>query len=289
MSNYQFSDHPTPRSQSASLGKPAPVSAGSSKSALPLVAAALALAADGLPVFPCNAEKKPIVEHGFYNATRDPDVIRKMFARPGAALIGVPTGRASGWVVIDVDPRHDGHVWFSENKDKIPPTRTHGTMQSGLHLVFRNPSDVEIGNSNGRIAPGVDVRGTGGYVVVPPSAGYSVKHDGAPADMPQWLIGACLKPKPPKPPRSPNSHSPALPPASTYKLRGILRVILSSHEGTRNARTFWAACRLAEMVADQIISRDTALRLATDAAAHVGLSQAEAMRTAQSAFRTIGI
>ena len=43
--------------------------------------AALALAASGLPVFPCNGDKKPTVEGGFKSATRDPDVIREMFAR----------------------------------------------------------------------------------------------------------------------------------------------------------------------------------------------------------------
>ena len=45
-----------------------------------LTSAALALAASGLPVFPCNARRKPIVEGGFKSATRDPDVIRAMFA-----------------------------------------------------------------------------------------------------------------------------------------------------------------------------------------------------------------
>jgi hypothetical protein len=43
------------------------------------------------------------------------------------------------------------------------------------------------------------------------------------------------------------------------------------------------------MVAAHSLSRDMALRLTIDAAAHVGLSQPEAARTAESAFRTIGI
>ena len=73
----------------------------------PLTSAALALAARGLPVFPCNSDRKPIVEGGFKSASRDPELIGKMFARSGATLIGIPTGRASGRVVIDVDPRHD--------------------------------------------------------------------------------------------------------------------------------------------------------------------------------------
>jgi hypothetical protein len=151
-----------------------------------LTTAALALAADGLPVFPCNAIKKPIVDQGFKNATRDPETIRAMFAKPGAALIGVPTGHASGRVVIDVDPQHNGDAWLRKNKNRLPSTLTHGTPRGGEHLAFRDPPDVEIRNSQGRIAPGVDVRGTGGYVIVPPSEGYTIKHNGPLAEMPQW-------------------------------------------------------------------------------------------------------
>ena len=47
-----------------------------------LTTAALALAADGLPVFPCNSDKKPIVEGGFKSATRDPERISEMFSHP---------------------------------------------------------------------------------------------------------------------------------------------------------------------------------------------------------------
>jgi hypothetical protein len=164
-----------------------------------LTSAALALAASGLPVFPCNSGKKPIVDGGFKSATRNPDVIREMFARPGAALIGIPTGRASGRVVIDIDPQYGGNAWFLENKPRFPLTLTHGTPRGGAHLVFRDPPEVEIRNSQGHIATGVDVRGTGGYVVVPPSKGYTIKRNGALADMPQWLISACMKPEPPRP------------------------------------------------------------------------------------------
>ena len=67
---------------------------------------------------------------------------------------------------------------------------------------------MEIRNSKGRIAPGVDVRGTGGYVIVPPSEGYTIKHNGPLADMPQWLVTACLKPDPRPPP--PGPHRPPL-------------------------------------------------------------------------------
>jgi hypothetical protein len=184
-----------------------------------LTSAALALAASGLPVFPCNSDRKPIVEGGFKSATRDPEVIRAMFARPGAALIGMPTGRATGHVVIDVDPRHGGDAWLLENQNQLPATRTHGTPRGGEHLAFRDPPEIEIRNSQGRIAPGVDVRGTGGYVVVPPSKGYTIKHNGPLADMPQWLVTACLKPERPPPPRP--RHPPLAGDDTPYGLKAL--------------------------------------------------------------------
>jgi hypothetical protein len=91
--------------------------------------------------------------------------------------------------VIDVDPQHGGDAWLSANKSRLPPTLTHKTPSGGAHFLFRDPPEAEIRNSQGRIAAGVDVRGTGGYVIVPPSTGYSVTHNGALAEMPQWLIG----------------------------------------------------------------------------------------------------
>ncbi|MCL2429406.1 MAG: bifunctional DNA primase/polymerase, partial [Alphaproteobacteria bacterium] len=181
---------------------------------------ALALAARGLPVFPCSADKKPVIDGGFKSATQDPAVICEMFAREGAKLIGVPTGRASGRVVIDVDPQHGGNEWFSENKVRLPATLTHGTPRGGEHRVFRDPPNVEIRNSQGRIAPGVDVRGTGGYVIVPPSGGYTVKHNGGLADMPQWLIAACLKPERSPPPTRP-AHSPLAGDGTPYGLKAL--------------------------------------------------------------------
>ena len=168
----------------------------------PLTAAAIAM---GLPVFPCNAEKQPIVATGFKAATKERAQIAAAFDRPGAEMIGIPTGAASGLVVIDVDVKdgHDGRPWLEENMDVLPPTRTHKTRSGGRHLIFAMPTDVDIRNSAGRIAPGVDVRGSGGYFVAPPSPGYSVTDATEPAEMPRWLIRACLPPE-----RTPQPHRP---------------------------------------------------------------------------------
>jgi hypothetical protein len=194
-----------------------------------LTTAALELAAEGLPVFPCNSDKKPIVEGGFKSATQDPGVIREMFARGGAALIGIPTGPASGHVVIDVDPRHGGDAWLRENQNRLPSTLTHGTPRGGVHLVFRAP-DVGVRNSQGRIALGVDVRGAGGYAIVPPSEGYTIKHSGAPADMPPWLIKACLKPDPPPPPPPHPIRPPLVGDGTLYGLKALSEECAAIHQ-----------------------------------------------------------
>lgn len=166
----------------------------------------------GLPVFPCGANKRPVVETGFKAATSDAAEIAALFARPGAELIGMPTGRPSGLVAIDIDirPGHTGMDWLNANEYALPETRTHKTRSGGLHLLFRIPEGVEIRNSASRIAPGVDVRGEGGYIILPPSPGYAVADESEPAEMPLWLIRACLPPEPaPQPtptPRAPTRH-----------------------------------------------------------------------------------
>jgi hypothetical protein len=183
-------------------GNSYPQRAGQSGSALAEEAISI-----GLPVFPCNVDKEPLTKNGFKNASRDPAVIRRMFASRDAVLIGVPTGRDTGFVVVDVDTKNGarGDAWLDESGDDIPETRTHRTVSGGLHLLFLPPKDVEIGCSKGRVAPGVDVCGEGGYVIHPPSLGYAVVDEAPLAEMPQWLVEKCQRPPapPPAPPRPP--------------------------------------------------------------------------------------
>ena len=71
-----------------------------------------------------------------------------------------------------------------------PRLRVHETMSGGRHWVFRHAPGVR--NSAGKIAPGVDVRGQGGYIIMPPSAGYSIVSDVEPAEWPDWLLELIL-------------------------------------------------------------------------------------------------
>ena len=65
---------------------------------------ALRLAQKGNAVFPCDNDKKPFTAHGFKDASTDPDLIRRWWARWPDALIGVPTGIK--FCVVDVDLQH---------------------------------------------------------------------------------------------------------------------------------------------------------------------------------------
>lgn len=81
--------------------------------------------------------------------------------------IGIITGKNSGIVVLDIDPRHDGHL--SINGRKIPPTISVQTGGGGTHYYFQYPNDLDEIKSSVNILPGVDIRADGGMAYAPPS------------------------------------------------------------------------------------------------------------------------
>jgi len=134
-----------------------------------------------------------LTANGFKDATRDPHTIRKFFGNPDAILIGVPTGAASGFDVVDLDPRHGSDQWRVEHIADMPETRIHRTPGGGEHWLFIHAPGVQ--NSAGRLGPGVDVRGEGGYIVAA-GPGYCVVNDGDIAPLPNWLLEKTVKRKP---------------------------------------------------------------------------------------------
>src|SRR5688572_32726626 len=92
--------------------------------------------------------------------------------REVAGGIGLPTGKKSGIVVLDVDVDDGGLESLAKLERAVAPapkTARARTGGGGIHVFFRNPRGTEIRNSAGLLGPGLDVRGEGGYVVVPPS------------------------------------------------------------------------------------------------------------------------
>jgi hypothetical protein len=133
----------------------------------------------GWPVFPIGPKKIPRIKNWGPSASRDPAQIESWWRRWPEALVGVPTGRRSGLVILDVDtknPRAHGFDTLSDLGAAIlPDTPMAHTRSGGLHVYF-GWDGLEIRNSAGKhgLGPGVDVRGEGGFVIVPsPGSGYS--------------------------------------------------------------------------------------------------------------------
>jgi hypothetical protein len=163
---------------------------------------ALAVAAAGLPVFPCRpSNKRPLTENGFYDAATDPEQIERWWGEHPRALIGVPTGERSGFFVVDLDGVEHGGPCGLAAWDKLtashaaPPTRKHETPHGGIHLFFRHDPARPVTNRRGDLPDGIDVRGEGGYIIFPPSRlpdgrGWRVPENCETdeiADAPEWL------------------------------------------------------------------------------------------------------
>ena len=118
--------------------------------------------AETYPVFPCKPDKRPACQHGFKDASQDPEVVQRLFSLPGAALIGVPTGERTGLVVIDCDNGAATRHW---QETGLAQTRTHNTRR-GIHYLYRNDFDLPIKSGvNLEGVDGLDVRAEGGYVI----------------------------------------------------------------------------------------------------------------------------
>jgi len=147
-----------------------------------LVSKALEVAEE-YPVFPCDAKKRPVCEGGFKAATQDPTEVERLFSVPNAALIGMPTGEASGVSVIDIDIRDnkDGKQWKEDNQALLGNTRIAQTLSGGWHFYYLHRSGIR---NRAGIAGCVDVRGDGGYVIHPESNGYRWLNDEEFCDFP---------------------------------------------------------------------------------------------------------
>lgn len=146
--------------------------------------------------------KHPRTMAGLKDATTDQEQIFKWWHMWPTANVGIVTGEVSGLVVLDIDPRHGGN-------ESIKKLQTeYGTFQDkvfaktgggGWHILFAHPG-VKIGNVQGtpdrpgKLGPGLDIRGDGGYIVAPPShhaSGGVYSWGVAPTvglpDIPEWL------------------------------------------------------------------------------------------------------
>ena len=145
--------------------------------------AALKLAREGVAVFPVGADKAPRVSGGFHAASTVLKVVRAMPWDGDGVMIGCQP--AADEVVIDVDPRNGGDNTLALFP-ALPRTRTTKTRSDGRHYWLTIEPGTEM---RGKLGPGIDVKRHGkGYVVIPPSAGYSYVVRGRKAKAPAWLL-----------------------------------------------------------------------------------------------------
>src|SRR5215831_3834523 len=94
-----------------------------------------ALAASGVPVFPCLGTKVPACPQGFKDASTDLARVDELWRLYPGPLIGTPT--SIRFDVLDIDAKHpEARDWWAEHRSRLPATRTHRTRAGGLHLLF---------------------------------------------------------------------------------------------------------------------------------------------------------
>ena len=139
------------------------------------LAAALAYARRGWAVHPVRpGDKRPLLKDWPHQATTDPKTIEEWWARWPAANVALACGPSRLFVVdLDVKAGAAGPASWANLAARLGLgdllTPTGRTPSGGRHLFFAAP-DPPLGNSTGRLGPGIDTRGEGGYVLLPPSA-----------------------------------------------------------------------------------------------------------------------
>lgn len=249
--------------------------------------AAFYLVPFGWKVFPLLPRKKiPAIAkaaggNGCLDATDDEEIIADWHYHLPGANIGIATGVPSGIIVIDLDPRNGSDESIAKLKAKrqeFPATVTAKTGNRGTHLYYS--LEPELKNSKSVLAPGIDVKTTGGYIVAPPSVLDGGKRyewinsplGGSLPRLPRWAVEA-LKPKP----------LPVLGKMETGTLPGnvasLANFVATAPAGERNKRLFWAACRAAD---DGLSGAKEALMAA---ARQAGLPKIESEKTIDSALK----
>ncbi|SDN81520.1 bifunctional DNA primase/polymerase [Streptomyces wuyuanensis] len=280
---------------------------------------ALQAAARGFGVFPLSRNKVPAIPsphdkghscaglracgafgHGVGDASTCPDIIRAGFEQARhAAGYGIACGAGPLPLIgVDLDRKNgvDGCATLNqlatEHGFTVPRTVTVCTPSGGFHLWFTGPAGAHIPNSAGRLGPGIDVRGTRGYLVGPGSRGKTGEYTIHPSaseptvyPIPEQLLQLLT---PPARTVFRQPHRPSSPDHGGRVLDGLVRVVTTAAEGTRNDRLFWAAAKAWAHVRDgHLAARDVEAALVS-AAVGVGLGEGEARRTVASAQKGAG-
>ena len=166
-----------------------------------LLRSAVLYARRGVPVFPCEpGGGAPLPKCGPGEATTDEGQIGRWWRRRPLANVGVPTGAASGLVVLEVGRGGAAEIADLEFAHGRPRTARAAAGDGREHAYFLRPSFAELRAAGveeaamygrDRLGMGLTVLGEGSHVLAPPSRTLSGEHRwvdlAAPAPS-SWLL-----------------------------------------------------------------------------------------------------
>lgn len=240
----------------------------------------LAVVERGLAVFPLpQGGRVPTLKDWPNRSISDPEIIRQHWRN--GSNIGVAC-KPNGLLVIDLDRNHsdaDGVETFTglceTHGQPWPNTFTAGSPRGGLHLYTWCPQGRTLGNSAGRLGPGIDTRGpgrgnNGGYVIgvgsIVNGKTYTVIRDTSIQVLPEWLADLLDPPQ-----QAAKSVGPLPTVSNKYvmaALEGEVQRVLDTGHGGRNHQLNSSAFALGQLVGAYLLTQitaETALRAAADA------------------------
>jgi hypothetical protein len=113
----------------------------------------------GLRLLPVDHHKRPLISDWVRRASSDPAQLKAWEAEFPGCLWGILCGEK--FDLLDIDPT--GLEWALANEDRLGQTYVQRTRRGGLHLYYLPTGRLK--NSAGKIAPGVDIKTTGGIVI----------------------------------------------------------------------------------------------------------------------------
>ena len=137
----------------------------------PCLEAALAYLVKGWSVIPVGQDKRPLVPwEQFQHRLPTEAEVRGWYQQHPQAGVGIVCGKVSGLIVLDMDPRNGGDQTLLDWAEKgwlLPQGPQAKTGGGGVHFYFKHPGgDIPTIPS---LAPGIDLKAEGSYVVAPPS------------------------------------------------------------------------------------------------------------------------
>lgn len=232
----------------------------------PLLTIARAYVQAGRPVFPVctplaegrcvqhgaclNAGKHPMVSWDAYQTRLPTEAeITRWWSRWPEANIGMATGALSGVIVLDADSNEARQEVLRRGIERTPAVWT--GRPGGVHFWLQHPGRPLKNFTRG--LPGLDFRGDGGYVLLPPSRHWTGSTyrwvDGTtelpPAPVPGWLH-ELLHPSTPVMTEEAEAGYAATPqsPVDGRDYLDLIRLLNGLPEGERDTTLYRAACKL---------------------------------------------